>query len=99
MLFRSKEAAPKTNLLVLDEPGDGLDAFNAAAFAAGIVRLRHKSGSIFLITHSDVIVQELAGEATVIDVVKEQGVSSIVETPTQSKKTMPLPILARNNSV
>jgi DNA repair exonuclease SbcCD ATPase subunit/DNA repair exonuclease SbcCD nuclease subunit len=60
--FALREAAPKTNLLVLDEPGHGLDQEGARQFAHGLLKLKDRFESILLVTHSPAIESVLAGE-------------------------------------
>ncbi len=76
--FALREVAPRTNFLVLDEPGDGLDSSNARAFASGVKQMKGTFGTVFLITHSDSIMSELA-DVRELRVVKENGVSSVEE--------------------
>lgn len=74
--FALRAVAPPCNLLVLDEPGDGLDAGNAKAFAVGLKKLKDKLGTVLLTTHNPVIAGELSGESCII-IEKEKGVSRI----------------------
>ena len=75
--FALREAAAKSNLLVLDEPGAGLDPESAKQFARALKELKSKFESIFVITHNAHMAQELEGENRLL-VVKEQGVSRLV---------------------
>jgi len=75
--FALRSIAPACNLLVLDEPGDGLDATNAKAFASGLKRLKDDLGTVFLTTHNPVILAELSGE-DVIRIEKRGGISRVV---------------------
>ena len=52
--FSLREVAPKTNLLVMDEPGTGLDPEGCRQFARGILRLKERFETILLVTHSGV---------------------------------------------
>jgi DNA repair exonuclease SbcCD nuclease subunit/predicted ATPase len=72
--FAVRQAAPKTNLLILDEPGDGLDPVSAKQFARGIQQLKDKFCTIILVTHNPSILAEL-GEENQITIVKENGIS------------------------
>ena len=74
--FALREAAPKTNVLILDEPGDALDSENAKSFAAGI-RLLNQDG-IILMTHNVHLESALAGERQVV-VEKLDGKSRVLE--------------------
>ena len=75
--FALREIAPKTNLLILDEPGEGLDAANARQFAQALPKLAERFGSVFITSHNQVILSELSGERT-ITVVKKNGRSRLV---------------------
>lgn len=75
--FALREIAPKCNILLLDEPGDGFDPANARAFAIGLRKLKDKYSSIFLTTHNPHILDELAGENQMV-VEKENGRSRFV---------------------
>jgi DNA repair exonuclease SbcCD ATPase subunit len=75
--FALRDVAPKCNLLVLDEPGAGLDPDSARQFARALRQLTGKFDSIFVITHNVHISQEL-GEENRLLVVKERGVSRLV---------------------
>ena len=74
--FSLREAAPKTNLLVMDEPGTGLDPEGCRQFARGILRLKDRFETILLVTHSAYITSLLSGE-TVYTVKKRQGRSRL----------------------
>jgi DNA repair exonuclease SbcCD ATPase subunit len=74
--FALREAAPACNVLVLDEPGTGLDAKGARQFAAALPKLQKRFGTIFLTTHNQAMLQELAGQR-LLTVVKEKGISRI----------------------
>jgi len=75
--FALRSVAPKCNLLVLDEPGDGLDSVNAKAFASGLKKMNGQLGTVMLTSHNPVIVGELSGESNVI-VEKREGISRIL---------------------
>lgn len=74
--FSLREAAPKTNLLVMDEPGSGLDPEGCRQFARGILRLKDRFETILLVTHSAYIQSLLSGE-TVYTVKKSSGRSRL----------------------
>lgn len=74
--FALRELAPKAGLLILDEPGDGLDSASAHDFAVGIKNMK-LTGQVFVMTHNPNIESELAGEHQLL-VEKENGVSQIV---------------------
>lgn len=77
--FALREVAPKSNVLVLDEPGDGLDAWSARAFAAGVRHL--KQSNVYVMTHNVHIEAELAGEKRLV-VEKQNGVSRLISEKT-----------------
>lgn len=77
--FALREAAPRTNLLVLDEPGHGLDAEGQREFAHGILKIKDKYETIIMTTHSQIIESILSGE-TVWTVEKENRVSHLYRT-------------------
>jgi len=74
--FSLREAAPKTNLLVMDEPGTGLDQEGCKQFARGILKLKDRFETILLVTHSAYIEGLLSGE-TVYTVRKRKGRSRL----------------------
>jgi predicted ATPase len=75
--FTLRAIAPKTNVLVLDEPGAGLDPATTRRFAAALLQLRRERiSNIFLTTHNPILLAEL-GRETTVTVVKEKGVSTI----------------------
>jgi hypothetical protein len=75
--FALREAAPKTNLLVMDEPGTGLDPEGCKAFARGILRLKDRFETMILVSHSPYISGLLEGE-TVYTVNKREGRSRLL---------------------
>lgn len=74
--FALREVAPKSNLLILDEPGHGLDSEGAKQFANGLLKLKSKFETILVTTHSQVIESVLSGEK-IWTVTKKNGVSSL----------------------
>ena len=76
--FAVRSVAPKTNILILDEPGDGLDAISARSFARGLKQVTDRFGSILLTTHNPAILSELA-DAKLVVVRKENGISEVVD--------------------
>ena len=76
--FALREMAPRTNLLVLDEPGHGLDSAGAKEFAKGLLRLRDSGRfeTIIVTTHSPIIESVLEG-VTVWEVRKKNGVATL----------------------
>jgi DNA repair exonuclease SbcCD nuclease subunit len=76
--FALREVAPKTNLLILDEPGHGLDPKSARQFAEGLLRLKDKIGSILVVAHNPAIESVLSGEK-IWTVEKSKGVSRLIQ--------------------
>lgn len=74
--FALREVAPKTNLLIVDEPGTGLDPEGCRQFAKGILKLKERFETILLVTHSPYISSLLSGE-TVYTVRKKNGRSKL----------------------
>lgn len=74
--FAMREAAPKTNLLILDEPGHGLDTEGAKQFAKGLLKLKDRFETMLVTTHSPIIEAILAGE-TVWTAIKQNGISRL----------------------
>lgn len=65
------------NLLILDEPGEGLDSHNARLFATVLKEIAKKFGTVMLTTHNPVILAELEGERT-IRVEKKNKIARLV---------------------
>jgi DNA repair exonuclease SbcCD ATPase subunit/DNA repair exonuclease SbcCD nuclease subunit len=74
--FAVRSVAPKTNLLIVDEPGEGLDAISARSFAKGLSELQKRFCSILLTTHNEHILSALSGEKQVF-ILKEGKVSQV----------------------
>ena len=74
--FALRETTPKCNILILDEPGNGLDPSAARQFAKGLRGLIGKFDSIWLTTHNSAIASELVDQE-IITVKKQNGVSSV----------------------
>jgi DNA repair exonuclease SbcCD nuclease subunit len=77
--FAVRSIAPKTNLLILDEPGDGLDAISAKAFAKGLREVAGRFCTIIVVSHNEHILSVLSGEQQV-SIIKENKVSRVVST-------------------
>lgn len=60
--FAVREVINPANLLILDEPGEGLDQHNAKLFAQVLKEIAKKFGTVMLTTHSPVILAELDSE-------------------------------------
>lgn len=66
------------NLLILDEPGEGLDPVNAEAFAKGLNSVVERFQHVIVISHSIPILSTLEPDFH-LEVVKENGVSTVYE--------------------
>jgi DNA repair exonuclease SbcCD nuclease subunit len=75
--FALREIAPKCNVLILDEPGDGLDDQTAKQFANGLRKLVSRFGSIYVTTFNDHILSELSGER-LLTVEKRNKISRVI---------------------
>jgi len=74
--FALRSAADPCNVLILDEPGMGLDRGNAADFARALHENQDCFGSVLLVTHNEHIEAALQGVHTIV-VTKEDKVSRI----------------------
>jgi len=74
--FALRHVAPQTNLLILDEPGEGLDPLAARTFARGLKEAATKFGSVFVVTHNQAILSELAGARHLV-IRKKNRVSTV----------------------
>jgi Herelleviridae exonuclease len=74
--FAIREAAPKTNLLILDEPGHGLDALSAKQFARGLKQIVKEFKTVLLTSHNEHILGALESER-LVTIVKENKVSRV----------------------
>ncbi len=76
--FSFREVLVGLNILVLDEPGNGLDSENAARFAKGLNQIKDRFGSLFVITHNPYILAGLEPDYH-LEVVKKNGISVVNE--------------------
>lgn len=74
-----RDALVRHNVLVLDEPSEGLDPENSAAFARGLNSVVSRFGCVMVISHSLPLLAELEPDRR-IEVVKENGIAHIVST-------------------
>jgi len=74
--FALRDVTNPCNILIADEPGDGLDEVNARQFARGLKKVKQRFPVILVCTHDPHILAELSGErqATII---KQNGVSEV----------------------
>jgi|ERR1700734_2141191 len=63
--FALREVAPSCNLLILDEPGEGLDVQTAKQLARSLQTLVKRFQAIWVCTHNVHILSELEGERVV----------------------------------
>lgn len=75
--FALREVAPKTNVLFLDEPCEGVDEVYSRQFAKALKHMESRFCTIYLATHNVHILSELAGERT-ITVKKHHKISRII---------------------
>lgn len=74
--FAVREISPRTNLLVMDEPGTGLDSEGAKSFARGLLKLKERFSTIIITTHHPSIISILSGEV-IWRVIKHRGISEL----------------------
>jgi DNA repair exonuclease SbcCD ATPase subunit/DNA repair exonuclease SbcCD nuclease subunit len=74
--FALRSTAPKTNVLVLDEPGRGLDELGQRQFAEALSTLKHEFETILISTHDAQMSSALAADS-VLTVVKQDRTSRI----------------------
>jgi DNA repair exonuclease SbcCD nuclease subunit len=75
--FALKEIAPRTNILILDEPENGLSPENIRRVAKGLLKLKDKFESIFVVTHSPILLGELPKEK-IVKIEKHHSVSKVI---------------------
>ncbi len=73
-----REALVPLGVLILDEPGEGLDEQSAAAFARGMNKVAERFGSAYVITHNPIIAGTLEPDHHV-EIVKTGKVSVVRE--------------------
>jgi len=76
--FSMRDVLSGYNLLILDEPGEGLDSKNAKKFAVVLNDLTSRFGSVFLTTHNSHIISALQPDRT-LTVVKKDKVAEVHE--------------------
>jgi hypothetical protein len=76
--FALKEIATKTNVLILDEPEAGLSPENIKRLAKGLETLKSRFESIFVVTHSVILLSELAHEEKIIQIEKQNRISRVI---------------------
>jgi DNA repair exonuclease SbcCD nuclease subunit/energy-coupling factor transporter ATP-binding protein EcfA2 len=73
-----RELAPKTNLLILDEPGYGMDEESTKVLGVKLVALGSRFETVLVVSHNANIVAALQGDNTVV-VEKKHRISRIVK--------------------
>jgi hypothetical protein len=76
--FSVRDVLAQTNLLILDEPGDGLDDTNAQAFAEALPSVVDRFGCVIVTTHNPYIISGLEPDYRYL-VTKTDGVSRLEE--------------------
>ena len=74
--FALREIAQRSNLLILDEPGHGLDSSGAKRFGERIRKLENRFETILITTHNEHIKAALEG-ASFLTVVKSNKISRL----------------------
>lgn len=72
-----RAVGPRTNLLILDEPVEGLDRQNALRFAEGLKKLQRQIPVIFLATHNETVQAEFRDFDT-LKVAKQNRIAQLV---------------------
>jgi len=76
--FAFRDVLVPHNLLVLDEPGEGLDAVNATAFAKGLNQVISRFQHVIVITHNPNILANLEPDFH-WEVTKRNGIATLKE--------------------
>jgi hypothetical protein len=71
-----RDVLVKHNILILDEPTDGLDPTNAAVFARGLNKIVDRFQHVVIISHNTALLSELEPDLH-LQVVKQDGVSRL----------------------
>lgn len=74
--FALREVAPPSNVLILDEPGAGLDEAYVRQFARALPKLKDRFGQVLVTSHNPILLAELANEHQLV-VVKENKISRL----------------------
>lgn len=74
--FAFRDVLVPHNILILDEPGEGLDATNAAAFARGLNKVKDRFKHIMVISHNTNVLAGLEPDFQLI-VTKRDGVAVV----------------------
>jgi DNA repair exonuclease SbcCD ATPase subunit len=76
--FSLRRVFANYNLLILDEPGEGLDSHNAEVFARSLNQIAKQFGSLYITTHNPFILGNLKPSRH-LEVVKSKGTSKVEE--------------------
>jgi DNA repair exonuclease SbcCD ATPase subunit len=71
-----RDVLVKHNILILDEPTDGLDPVNAAVFARGLNKIVDRFQHVVIISHNTALLSELEPDLH-LEIVKQGGVSRL----------------------
>lgn len=74
--FAMREAMTPCNILITDEPGEGLDERNARQFSAGLLTLKDRYRTILVTTHNPYVLAELSDQR-ILTVTKRDGYSEL----------------------
>lgn len=74
LAFALRDVLSQCDLLILDEPGDGLDEPNARQFARGLLKVAKRFPSVFITSHNPFLLGELSGSKSII-IEKKAGVA------------------------
>ena len=74
--FALRDVMSPCNLLIADEPGDGLDESNARQFARGLKECAQRFKTILLTSHNAYVLSELSDQRQII-VTKQGGISCV----------------------
>lgn len=77
--FAARDTFAPCNLLILDEPGEGLDSTNAQLFAKKLAGLGSKIGTVIVISHNPYMIAEL-GTCNHVEIEKRKGTSHVVQS-------------------
>ena len=73
--FTFRDALLPLNLLIVDEPSEGLDPANSLAFAKGLTQVLSRFEHVIIISHNSNVLGSLEPDRR-IEIIKEHGISS-----------------------
>ena len=74
--FALRDVITPANILIADEPGDGLDERRARLFSQGLQEIESRFGALWVTTHNRTILEALS-DARQIKIIKEGKVSTV----------------------